>query len=62
MSSGDATWTLLASAVASGAAGGSVYDLRIVRAARAAGATRLLPLNPADFDRLALDGIEIDAV
>jgi predicted nucleic acid-binding protein len=54
-----AGWALLGAAAASDVAGGAVYDLRILRAAMAAGATRLLTLNPSDFERLEIEGVEI---
>jgi predicted nucleic acid-binding protein len=53
------TWTVLADAVGLNAAGGAIYDLRIARAARAAGATRLLTLNADDFERLGIEDVEI---
>ena len=56
---GRATWKLLTAAVDTGVAGGAVCDLRILRAARAAGASRLLTLNPGDFERIGDDRILI---
>ncbi len=47
----NATWALLERAAHDDIAGGAVYDLRILRAAQAAGATELLTLNPGDFER-----------
>jgi predicted nucleic acid-binding protein len=57
----DAVWGLLDAAVGSGIAGGAVYDLRILRSAVRAGATRLLTLNPTDFERFAVADVEIAA-
>ena len=53
------TWALLSDAVDGNVAGGAVYDLRILRTARVAGATRLLTLNVSDFERFGLEGVEI---
>lgn len=54
-----APWEVLDAAVRCGVAGGAVCDFRILRAAAAAGATRLLTLNAPDFRRFGLPGVEI---
>lgn len=56
---GASTWALLEQAEATGVAGGSIYDLRILSAAREAGATRLYTLNPKDFERFGVADVEI---
>ncbi len=58
-SRGNVTWSLLRDAAEKRVAGGAIYDFRIVRAARSAGATHLLTLNARDFERHGLDGVEI---
>jgi len=44
-----------------GVAGGAVYDAAILEAARRAGATRILTLNPGDFERFADEAVEISS-
>ena len=44
-----------------GIAGGAVYDAAILEAARRAGATRILTLNPDDFERFADEAVEISS-
>lgn len=53
------TWKALEDWGRMGIAGGSVYDRRILAEAKAGGATRLLTLNPRDFDRFGAQGVEI---
>jgi predicted nucleic acid-binding protein len=50
---------LIRSLAADDVAGGAVYDAAILEAARRAGATRILTLNPGDFERFASGGIEV---
>ena len=54
-----AAWALLEDAVARDVAGGAVYDLRILRAARSVGATTLLTLDADDFQRFEIDDVTI---
>lgn len=56
---GDAVWALLDRAVAKGVSGGGIHDADILSCAERAGATRLLTLNPADFERLGPTKVEI---
>ena len=56
---GKDTWNLLESLAATDVAGGSVYDARIVAAARKAGANRILTMNVRHFERLVPDGFEV---
>jgi hypothetical protein len=55
----DSVWALLDAASDDGVAGGAVYDLRILRAAVRAGASRLLTLSPGDFRRFGGTDVEI---
>jgi predicted nucleic acid-binding protein len=57
----EATWELLARSVAQGVAGGGIHDGEILECAERAGATRLLTLNPQDFERLGPCPVEIVA-
>lgn len=56
---GKDAWTFLESLAATNVAGGTVYDARIVAAARKAGANRILTMNVRHFERLVPDGFEI---
>ena len=51
----DAVWPMLDELAMAGIAGGVTYDARILAAARHAGATRLMTLNPRHFVRLLRD-------
>lgn len=57
--SGRETWSFLHGASDAGVAGGSAYDLQILRCAVKGRATRLLTLDRRDFNRFAAPGIEI---
>jgi len=52
-------WTLVSAAVTRGVAGGAIHDYEILTTAAAAGATRLLTLDPDDFLRFGDLGVEI---
>jgi predicted nucleic acid-binding protein len=52
-------WSFLAALVREQVRGGATYDRRILEEACAAGASRLLTLNGADFRRFATDAVEI---
>jgi len=52
-------WDLLDGAVAAGVRGGGVHDFEILDSVAAAGATRLLTLDPDDFRRFGHRGVEI---
>ena len=56
---GKDAWTFLESLAAMNVSGGTVYDARIVAAARQAGANRILTMNVRHFERLVPDGFEI---
>ena len=56
---GNAAWKFLDRAVANGVSGGGIHDADILACAERAGATRLLTLNPADFERLGPTKVEI---
>jgi predicted nucleic acid-binding protein len=52
-------WTFLDLIVSRGVAGGGIHDADILLCAERAGATRLLTLNPVDFERFGPTGVEI---
>jgi predicted nucleic acid-binding protein len=54
-----ATWTFLDDQREAAVAGGAVYDALIIRSALAAGADRILTLNPRHFQRLAPAGLRV---
>jgi predicted nucleic acid-binding protein len=54
-------WGFLEKAVAAGVAGEGIHDADILACAERAGATRLLTLNPRDFERLRASSVEIVA-
>ncbi len=54
-----AAWPLLDLAVERDVHGGGIYDFEILECAAAAGAKRLLTLNPDDFLRFGDRGVEI---
>lgn len=54
-------WKFLEDAVAAGIAGGGIHDADILACAARAGATRLLTLNPRDFERLSRSSVAIVA-
>jgi predicted nucleic acid-binding protein len=53
------TWKFLDLSVAKGVEGGAIYDADILACAERGGATRLLTLNPEDFERLGPTDVEI---
>jgi predicted nucleic acid-binding protein len=54
-----AAWMFLGRAVAAGVSGGGIHDADILECAERAGATRLLTLNPRDFERLGPTSVEV---
>lgn len=55
------SWGFLDAAVAAGVRGGAIHDFEILDAVAAAGATKLLTLDPDDFRRFGHRGVEIVA-
>jgi predicted nucleic acid-binding protein len=52
-------WSFLDGVVSRGVAGGGIHDADILACAERGGATRLLTLNPADFERLGPTSVAI---
>lgn len=56
---GEEGWHCLGDLVRSSIAGGTSYDGLILACARKGGAARILTLNPAHFERVGMEGIEV---
>jgi predicted nucleic acid-binding protein len=56
---GEEGWLCLGDLARSAISGGTTYDGLILACARKAAATKIFTLNPAHFERLGMDGIEI---